>query len=212
MTRVRRIQPEELKQMWADGVPAWKIANHFKVTVPAIHHAAARHSLPARVIDRRNICAIDHARLRALWEAGVPQAQIAAEFGLSPSRISVIAKEKGLPSRKKGQIDISRAWIVDGLAAGHNVVTLAERARCSENTLRRAMERFGIPAPTAKTITRPTAEPQKPVKPEPAPVTLVGRLIASRGRWSELETIRQAQGWTTAQVQQRYHQAVRAGA
>ncbi len=206
MTRRTPLPKDEVREMWEAGIPAWEIARKFKTTVVNINQMARRLRLSKREVP--DVPELDTTRFRELWHSGMTVADIGRKIGLSSGRVSSIAKELGLPRRKRVKFEITRQTIVEGLAAGHSVRNLAARVGCDELTLRRAMDRFGIAPPRGKRV--PDEAPvRRQEGVQDIPSTLTGRLIATKGRWSELEAIRKAQGWTPAQVQQRYHAARR---
>lgn len=161
--------------------------------------------------NRKGTGRVDFDKLRVMWGEGKTCQQIGDELGCSAPYVSATAKQLGLPRRVGGYTRIDMALLEDMLIRGKSVADIAEHYGCGESTVYRHMEYNGI-TPPKREAPAPVEPPPRPAPPKIDTSTVTGRLIASKGRWSELDKIRQAQGWTTTQVQQRYHQAVRAGA
>lgn len=151
-------------------------------------------------------------QLVRLIESGLTYPQIAAMHNVSHKTVQSwvsqwgLAKTRGAtPEQTQKLIDL---WasdmplqeIADLFGIGQGAVT--KRARALGLPHRHTARRFGDEAP--KPADRP--KHQKPA-PAPAPVGLIGDLIASKGKWAHLSVIASKHGMTMAKVQQEYHKA-----
>jgi DNA-binding CsgD family transcriptional regulator len=157
---------------------------------------------------RKGTGRVDPARLAELWAQGKTCQQIGDEFGCSGPHVSNLAKEQGLPRRLGGCLKKHLPELAELVASGLSVSQLAEHYDCRESTVQRHVAALGLSMPREK----PESVPKTATKPEPDTATLTGRLIATKGRYAALDELRRAEGWTSTQALQRYHQAARAGA
>jgi DNA-binding CsgD family transcriptional regulator len=159
---------------------------------------------------------VDPARLAELWAQGKTCQQIGDEFGCSAPHISNLAKLQGLPRRLGGHLKKELPGLAELVARGMTQREMAEHYNCSETTVGRHVELLGLQKPRQEP--EPDAAPARmrgpsaAAKPEPDTATLTGRLLATKGRYAALDELRRAEGWTSTQALQRYHQAARAGA
>lgn len=144
-----------------------------------------------------------------LHKAGVSVFVIAKQTGAQEAYILEVlrAKQQGGPTKRMDSriTPAGRAAIIAKYVGGKPSTVIARETGRGTSTILRILREAGV---TRHVTGRPVAEPPPPPEP-PAPPSagIVGTLIASKGRWSELAKIAAAQGWSSARAQQEYHRA-----
>lgn len=179
MAAKRKIDVEELRRLWADpDMTQVAIAAHFGCTRNAVEQQAKRLDLPPRGPAPLKI---DMAEFRHMWaDPDMTQVAIAAHFGCTPQTIAARAKAAGFaarPKRKSGS----------GRQAQHRPAAGFGRLRAVP------------PVPVRSAVAEPATLARD--------AFLVGRLVATKGRYAALAEIAAEEGWTMAEAQRRWHMA-----
>jgi DNA-binding CsgD family transcriptional regulator len=151
---------------------------------------------------------VDLDLLRTRWMEGRAGQDIARELGCSAGHVSNTAKKIGLPRRNDKPVTKKLPGLAELVRAGKPVEWIADHFDVAESTVYRRMKQQGLRRPDWVALPE---KPPAPVRAEPQidVSTLTGQLLVTKGRWSKLAEIADRHGWTCAQVQQRYHAAVR---
>jgi lambda repressor-like predicted transcriptional regulator len=159
--------------------------------------------LPTKSTKQRTVCRDTLARLH---HEGHDHEQIAAIMGFSASTIK--QRLGRMFPKVQEVVEIRRQDILPLWQSGATMPELAAHFGCSETTLRNKLRHLHLPrrAWIARQwqIIEDKPDPDKPVE---EPATMTGRLLATKGRYSELAKIAEKHSLTFRQVQQQYHQA-----
>jgi hypothetical protein len=97
----------KLARMWRAGAAQKEIARATGIDVSNLWYHVARLGLPQRLgrgsgaMPAETVAAVDRALFRCLWRDRVPEAEIAARFGITVAVVRHIRDELRLSSRKK---------------------------------------------------------------------------------------------------------------
>ena len=118
MPRSVHIDRQEFARLWDEGVPSYRIAEHFNIHANTVTKIVAEMRLPSRARQ------FDVPTLFRLWTSGVAREVICRELGISGSQLSVLKTRHKLPSRPRKPAS---------LGADPTPEEIAERAReCRE--------------------------------------------------------------------------------
>ena len=118
MPRSVHIDRQEFARLWDEGVPSYRIAEHFSIHANTVTKIVAEMRLPSRARQ------FDVPTLFRLWTSGVAREVICRELGISGSQLSVLKTRYKLPSRPRKPAS---------LGADPTPEEIAERAReCRE--------------------------------------------------------------------------------
>ena len=126
MPRSIQVDRQEFARLWEEGVPAYRIAEHFDIHANTVTKIVSEMKLPSRARQ------VDVPTLFRLWTQGVAREVICREFNISGSQLSVLKTRYKLPNRPKRPASLN---------ADPTPEQIAERAReCRERhlALRRA--------------------------------------------------------------------------
>jgi hypothetical protein len=156
---------------------------------------------------------ITRSALTELWDIGASEHDIADHFGCTRHAIRKAVERFDLPRRGPSRRDITREKLVDMIARGLTLAQMGAECHLSHVSMRNRLSDYGLTTQRAARY-RESRYAETPDKRNPTPdtATLTGRLIATKGRYAALDELRRAEGWTSTQALQRYHQAARAGA
>lgn len=144
-----------------------------------------------------------------LHKAGVSVFGIAKQTGAQEGYILEVlrAKQQGAPTKRMGSriTPADRDEIIAKYLGGKPSTVIARETGRGTSTVLRILKDAGV---TRSGTGRPVSEPPPPPAPPAPPAAgILGHLIATKGRWSELAKIAAAQGWSSARAQQEYHRA-----
>lgn len=161
----------------------------------------------------------DNDSFRALWMSNLTLVQIGQILGAHNSTVHAAAKRYGYPpkpgvSRVTAEGKTVHRWSAAEdktlralIQEGSTYATIAGKMGRSEATIYEHVKKLGLKRP--KTVAVHMGQKIRAEEADTAPVdtSLGGRLRDTKGRYAALAEIAAAQGWTHAQVQQRYHRA-----
>lgn len=102
---------DQVEQLWKEGLFPAEIAARLDIEVDEVMALAAQRDLASKLSASEPSAgrtlnewtAEKRARLTKLWNEGMPASRIAAEFGVSASRIYQLRVDFGLPKRRSGR-------------------------------------------------------------------------------------------------------------
>jgi len=95
MPRSIQVDRQEFARLWEEGVPSYRIAEHFDIHANTVTKIVSEMKLPSRARQ------VDVPTLFRLWTQGVAREVICRELGISGSQLSVLKTRYKLPSRPK---------------------------------------------------------------------------------------------------------------
>lgn len=118
MPRSVQVDRQEFARLWAEGLPSYRIAEHFDIHANTVTRIVSEMKLPSRARQ------VDVPKLFRMWTQGVAREVICREFGISGSQLSVLKTRYKLPNRPKRPASLN---------ADPTPEQIAERARwCRE--------------------------------------------------------------------------------
>lgn len=118
MPRSVQVDRQEFTRLWEEGVPSYRIAEHFDIHANTVTRLVTELKLPCR---KRKV---DVPLLFRLWTTGVAREVICQELRISGQQLSVLKQQYKLPERPRRPA---------GLAPDPTPEEIAERAaECRE--------------------------------------------------------------------------------
>lgn len=147
-------------------------------------------------------------RILDLHRQGMTPAGIARRLGVVETSVrDVLCAQSLTPHRatRRQMTEQDRAQLIAMYLGGKSSPTISRETGHASSTILKVLKEAGV---TRSGTGRPVSEPPPPPAPPAPPAAgIVGHLIATKGRWSELAKIAAAQGWSSARAQQEYHRA-----
>ena len=95
MPRSIQVDRQEFARLWEEGVPSYRIAQHFDIHANTVTRLVSELKLPSR---RKPV---DVPALFRMWTTGVAREVICQELGVSSQQLSVLKQQYALPDRPK---------------------------------------------------------------------------------------------------------------